>query len=146
MRLNPEHPVTRMSQSEKETFLAGLHVGILSIPREKAAPLTAPVWYGYSPGADLSFLTMIDSLKGRLLREAMPVSLCVQNEAPPYQYVTVEGRVTSIQPSTLEGELRPLARRYLGREGGDAYTEREGVENTVTVRVAIDRWLAVDYS
>ena len=138
--------MTRMTQDEKESFLAGLHVGVLSIPREGAAPLSAPIWYHYTPGQPLWLLTEASSRKGKLLREGLPVSFCVQNESPPYAYVSVEGRVHSIRPSTLEDELRPLARRYLGKSGGDAYTDREGVADTITVTIQIERWLAVDYS
>lgn len=135
-----------MTQAEKESFLAALHVGVLSIPREGAAPLTTPIWYQYSPGGELLVMTGTHSRKGKLLREGLPVSFCVQNESPPYAYVTVDGHVSSIRQSLMEEELRPLARRYLGKSGGDAYTDREGVTDTITVRVKIDHWLAVDYS
>lgn len=139
-----------LALEQKQTFLAGLHVGMLSIPRttpagEVAAPLTSPVWYGYEAGGELSFLTMNNSKKGKLLKVGLPVSFCVQDEKPPYAYVSVTGKVSRITESLLEKELRPIARRYLGTAGGDAYTDREGVENTITVAVAIDSWLAVDY-
>ncbi len=130
---------------EKQKFLAALHVGILSIPREGAAPLTSPVWYDYTPGSELTFLTMVNSRKGKLLKVGLPVSFCVQNEAPPYAYVSVSGLVSRITQSLLEKELRPIARRYLGTNQGDAYTEREGIQDTITVRVKIEDWLAVDY-
>ena len=45
---------TRMSVVERETFLADIHVGVLSVPRrEGSAPLTVPVWYDYSPGSEV---------------------------------------------------------------------------------------------
>ncbi len=138
--------MTQMTQTEKEAFLAALHVGVLNIPREGAAPLSAPVWYQYTPGGELWFLTGTHSRKGKWLKEGLPVSFCVQNEAPPYAYVTVDGRVSSIRQSVMEEELRPMARRYLGKSGGDAYADRDGVANTITVRIKIEQWLAVDYS
>ena len=138
--------MTRMTQAEKESFLAALHVGVLSIPRDGAAPLSAPVWYQYSPGGELWVMTGTNSRKGKVLKEGLPVSFCVQNESPPYAYVTVDGHVSSIRQSLMEEELRPLARRYLGQTAGDAYADRDGVTNTITVRVKIDHWLAVDYS
>jgi hypothetical protein len=139
-----------LTVEQKQTFLAGLHVGMLSIPRsnstgEMAAPLTSPVWYGYQAGGELWLLTMATSMKGKLLKVGLPVSFCVQNEQPPYAYVSVTGTVARITPSLLEEELRPLARRYLGIVGGDAYTDAEGVEDTITVHISIDSWLAVDY-
>lgn len=138
--------MTRLTQSEKENFLAALHVGVLNIPRAGAAPLSAPVWYHYTPGGELWLMTGTNSRKGKLLKEGLPVSFCVQNETPPYAYVTIDGHVSSVRQALLEEELRPLARRYLGQTGGDAYADREGVADTITVRVQIERWLAVDYS
>jgi nitroimidazol reductase NimA-like FMN-containing flavoprotein (pyridoxamine 5'-phosphate oxidase superfamily) len=141
-----ELTMTRMTQAEKEQFLAGLHVGVLSLPQTGRAPLTVPVWYDYTPGGELWFLTGPESRKGRLLTIGTPLSLCAQTETPPYRYVSVEGTVTSIAPSDREREARPMAHRYLGHEMGDRYTDRGGDEASVTVRVRPERWLAVDYS
>ncbi len=133
-----------MTQEEKETFLAGVHVGVLSLPRtDGGAPLTAPLWYGYEPGGALWFIVGRDSKKAALLREGGRVSLCAQQEAPPYKYVSVEGAVTSIAPS--RGEIEPMAIRYLGEEMGKRYAQGSDDAQNVTVRVQPDRWLAVDY-
>ena len=137
--------MTRMTQKEKEQFLAGLHVGVLSLPRDGRAPLTVPVWYDYSPGGELWFLTGPESRKGRLLRVGGRLSLCAQTEAPPYRYVSVEGVVTSIRPADKEKEGRPMARRYLGQDMGDRYADEGETEASVTVRVRPEQWLAVDY-
>jgi len=137
--------MTRMSQNEKEKFLAGLHVGVLSLPQGDRAPLTVPVWYDYAPGGEIWFLTGPESRKGRLIRVGTRLSLCAQTETPPYQYVSVEGVVTSVRPSDREKESRPMARRYLGREMGDRYTDQGSADESVTVRVQPQRWLAVDY-
>ena len=60
---------TRMSVVERETFLADIHVGVLSVPRrEGSAPLTVPVWYDYSPGSEVWLITGQHSLKGQLLK------------------------------------------------------------------------------
>ena len=137
---------TRMNQDEREAFLADLHVGVLSIPRDGRAPLTAPVWYDYTPGGELWFLTGPNSLKGKALAEGTAVSFVAQKESLPYAYVTVEGVVSSITPADQESESRPMAQRYLGKEMGDAYTEQTAAEVSVRVNVRIERWLTVDYA
>lgn len=136
--------MTRMTTAEKQTFLAGLHVGVLAIPRDRAGPLTVPVWYDYRPGGELWFLTGPDSQKGRLLAPGVRVSLCAQTETPPYQYVSIEGPVVSI--SSAGDELLPMAVRYLGEDMGRDYAAQSEGEGSVVVRVAPERWLAVDYS
>lgn len=137
---------TRMTEAERQAFLADLHVGVLSIPRTAPhAPLAAPVWYQYGPGGDIVILTGPDSLKGRLLHEGTAVSLVAQTETPPYAYVSVEGTVTSIEAAT-EADTRTMARRYLGEEMGDAYTAATAGSASVRVTIRPDRWLTVDYA
>jgi PPOX class probable F420-dependent enzyme len=135
-----------MSVEEREGFLAGLHVGVLSVERADGPPLTVPVWYGYEPGGEVWFLTDGESLKGRLIERAQRFSLCAQDETPPYAYVSVEGPAT-IEPSDVELHHRPVARRYLGDELGDWYTDNVP-HGTRPVRVSMrpERWFSVDYS
>ena len=135
--------MTRMTQQEKEQFLADLHVGVLGINRSDLGPLTVPIWYSYEPGGELQFITGRQSAKGKLLDEGVRVTLCAQSEDPPYQYVSVEGAIVSISPE--DGEILPMAKRYLGEERGSAYAEQSIEANSVVVRVLPDNWLAVDY-
>jgi nitroimidazol reductase NimA-like FMN-containing flavoprotein (pyridoxamine 5'-phosphate oxidase superfamily) len=140
----------KMSQPEREAFLADVHVGVISIAEPGRGPLAAPIWYGYQPGGELWIVTEADSRKGRLLKTAGRFSLCVQSEQPPYKYVSVEGPITAIVPSDLERAERPLARRYLGRELGDRYLEATGGAEARggNIRVALrpERWLTTDYA
>jgi nitroimidazol reductase NimA-like FMN-containing flavoprotein (pyridoxamine 5'-phosphate oxidase superfamily) len=137
-----------MSTKERQTFLSDLHVGVISIPEEGRGPLTVPVWYAYEAGRELRVVTGRTSRKGRLLQKAGRFSLCVQTETPPYKYVSVEGPIIAIDAADLERDLRPLAHRYLGVEGGDAYiaTTREEHVDNVLVRMRPERWLTVDFA
>lgn len=137
---------TRMSKSERETFLADLHVGVLSIPNPKGPPLTAPVWYDYAAGGDYWLLTGPNSQKGQLLAVGTRVTLVAQREALPYAYVSVEGTVSAVGDCDLEADLRPMARRYLGTEMGDGYAEANRDDGSVRVSVTPSRWLTVDYA
>jgi nitroimidazol reductase NimA-like FMN-containing flavoprotein (pyridoxamine 5'-phosphate oxidase superfamily) len=139
-----------MTKSERESFLAGVHVGIISIPEGGRGPLTVPIWYGYQPGGELWFVTERDSRKAKLFSNGTRLSLCAQTESLPYKYVSVEGPITSIDPADLERHTRPLAHRYLGTELGDRYVERtqggDARSDSVVVRVRVERWLTVDYA
>lgn len=137
-----------MTPTEREQFLAGLHVGVLGIERPDGPPLTVPIWYSYEPGGELWFLTSLDSVKGRLLQQSMRFSLCAQSETPPYKYVSIEGTAV-ISPADKELHSRPMAHRYLGQKGGDRYVDGGGGdEDGVSVRVSTtpERWFSVDYS
>jgi len=138
-----------MTKAEREAFLADVHIGVISLAEAGRGPLTVPIWYGYEPGGELWFVTDGNSRKGCLLYEVQRVSVCVQAEKPPYKYVSVEGPITSISPTDLERDLRPLARRYLGSELGDRYIRATGGAetrvNSIVVRVRPERWLTTDY-
>ncbi|MCA9832255.1 MAG: pyridoxamine 5'-phosphate oxidase family protein [Dehalococcoidia bacterium] len=137
-----------MSKSEREAFLADLHVGVLSVADGARGPLSVPVWYIYEPGGDVWFSTGRESEKARLLRGVSRASLVAQTETAPYQYVMVEGLV-SFGPADYEQHLRPMAHRYLGEKGGEAYLRstgsEAGVAGSLIVRITPDRWRTVDY-
>jgi PPOX class probable F420-dependent enzyme len=135
-----------MTRAEREAFLAGVHVGVIGVDDGDRAPLTVPVWYAYEPGGEVHFITGGDSRKARSLERAGRASLCAQTETAPYQYVSVEGPVT-IEQSVDPDERRAVARRYLGDELGDAYTDATAADaaGSVTVRLRPEHWLTVDY-
>ena len=137
-----------MTKQERETFLADLHVAIISIPEEGRGPLTVPIWYSYEPGGELRVVTAGTSRKARLLRHAGRFSICVQTEIEPYKYVSVEGPVVAIEPADLERDRRPLAHRYYGVQRGDRYIDKTRGEyvGNVLVRMLPERWLTVDYA
>ena len=136
--------MTTMTETEKQEFLADLHVGVLSLNDNSKGPLTAPIWYDYEPGGELWFITEPNSLKGKLLEVGVRLSLVAQLEEPPYKYVSVEGPVVSIDESSEE-DLLAMAVRYLGETGGKRYTENNSSSGGVLVRVKPERWLSVDY-
>jgi len=137
-----------MTNDEREAFLAGVHVGIVTIADGDRGPLAVPVWYGYEPGGAIRFVTGASSRKRRLLEAAGRASLCVQQESLPYRYVTVEGPVTLGRPDYDRDILR-VATRYLGEEGGRAYAEGNGgpasVDRSVLATLQPERWRSEDY-
>jgi PPOX class probable F420-dependent enzyme len=133
-----------MSHQEREEFLAGLHVGVLSVASQDGrGPLTVPVWYTYTPGGTVNVSIGRDSRKAAAITAAGRFSLCAQDERPPYKYVSVEGPV-AIEDSTEEERVE-LARRYLGRQGGDAYVAANPGSDEIMLRLTPERWLTVDY-
>ena len=134
----------RMSQPEREVFLAGVHVGVLGVAAgDDRGPLIVPVWYSYQPGGLVSVSTGRDSRKARAVAATGRLSLCAQDERPPYKYVTVEG--PAVIEEISEDERRELARRYLGQEEGDAYIASVPDSDEVVIRITPERWLSADF-
>ena len=135
-----------MSVTERQEFLAGVHVGVLSAAAGPAGQtLAVPVWYSYRPGSLLSVLTGRQSRKATAIRAAGRFSLCAQDDHPPYRYVSVEGPVVS-EEELDPAERMAMARRYLGAEGGDRYVSDNpdpGRQNVV-FRMRPERWLSQD--
>ena len=112
-----------LTEKQREAFLAGVHVGVMSLPRKKLTPLTLPVCYGYEPGGEVIVIIEADSFKAKLVERAGRFSLCVQDETPPWVYVSVEGPVTGIDPGDIKRDMGPMFRRYLGDRRGKKYVD-----------------------
>lgn len=137
----------QMTVPEREAFLADVHVGMLSVNDEAGrAPLTLPIWYAYDAGL-VTFVTGRRSRKARLIERSGRISLAVQQETPPYRYVSVEGPVIAIEPVDAD-ELSRLRGRYLGAEAARRARERspEPSPSEVTVRMRPERWRTEDYT
>lgn len=135
------------SETERQNFLADKHVAVLSVAAtEGRPPASVPIWYDYTPGGDVRIMTGASSRKARLITQAGAVTLVVQREEPPYQYVVVEGTVvetTNPAPADLQ---ESIAIRYLDEEGGRAFVRSmEGVEE-VLFTIRPDRWLSADFT
>lgn len=143
----------RMTGRERQEFLAEQHVGVLSVASDDdRPPLTAPVWYGYEPGGDVSFFTGTQGRKARktgLIEKAGVLSLSVQREEFPYRYVTVEGTVVGTDRPPSTEQMLAVARRYLPEEAAQGFVKAElehPESELVLFTVRPDRWLTADFS
>jgi len=135
-----------MTQSERETFLSDLHVGVIAIERSDAPPLAVPIWYDFDPEIGVWVITESTSLKGRALQAAGRYTICAQSEEPPtYKYVSVEGPAEA-RPADLEKDLRPMAHRYFGPELGDLYLKDSTGAGQLVFTMTPERWRTVDYA
>ncbi|MFI1800115.1 pyridoxamine 5'-phosphate oxidase family protein [Streptomyces sp. NPDC020379] len=134
-----------MTKAEREVFLAEPHIAVVSVASEDGrGPLSVPLWYGYTPGGDITLITALDSRKAALMRRHGRVSLCVQRTEPPRTYVSVEGPVTEFREPARLDERRALAHRYLGAEEGDAFVaaSAERTAGSVLIRVRPEHWFS----
>src|SRR5687767_10731905 len=105
-----------MTDIERDAFLAESHVAVLAIGRGDRPPHTSPVWYHHQPGGNVTFFTGTQgyrSRKAELIKQAGVVSLCIQQEAFPYRYVTLEGAVIQIDRPPSSEQALAIVCRYL---------------------------------
>ena len=136
-----------LSRKDREAFLAGTHVAVVSVADPGRGPLTVPVWYHYQPGGEVRIITSGATRKVGLLRAAGRMSLCVQEEAPPFRYVSVEGPVTIEKPES-DAAMREMAHRYAGLQAGNRYLEltKGDRANEVVIRMRPERWYSAEFS
>jgi PPOX class probable F420-dependent enzyme len=134
------------TDTERQEFLSDTHIGVLSVAADGRPPASVPIWYDYAPGGDIRIMTGASSRKARLIERAGAVTLVVQREELPYQYVVVEGTVVGTTRPAPADVQEAIAIRYLGEEGGRAFVRSmEGVEE-VLFTIRPDKWLSADFT
>ncbi len=134
------------SETESQEFLADKHIAVLSVAADGRPPASVPIWYHYTPGGNIRIGTGAASRKARLIEKTGAVTLVVQREETPYQYVVVEGTVVETRRPAPAEVQEAIAIRYLGEEGGRAFIRSmEGVEE-VMFTIRPDRWLSADFT
>jgi len=138
----------RLSKAEWGRFLRGRHVAVLATIGAGGEPVLTPIWYLYRDGKILMRTGKL-SAKAKNVQRDPRVTVCVQDERPPYRSVTIHGSV-SVEAAE-QGLGAKIARRYLGAIGGAAYMkvaaeaiEQDGGE--VTLVVTPERALTQDFS
>lgn len=129
-----------MSRDQWQKFLSeGTRTGKLATVRADGSPHLAPIWF-LLDGDDLVFNTGQDTVKGRNLARDPRVSLCVDDDRPPFSFVTVRGRA---ELSDELGEVREwatrIAARYVGDDLAEQFGARNGVPGELLVRVRIEK-------
>lgn len=143
----------RMTPAEILAFLkAGPRTGKLATVRPDGRPHVAPIWFdvdelaapdGDGLHAELVFNTAETSVKGRNLRNDPRLSVCVDDDRPPFSYVVIEGEARMIDdPVELKAWATRIGGRYMGADRAEQYGERNGVPGELLVRVHIHHVVA----
>ncbi|OBG34888.1 pyridoxamine 5'-phosphate oxidase family protein [Mycolicibacter heraklionensis] len=135
------------AETERQQFLADKHIAVLSVAAtDGRPPASVPIWYDYTPGGDILVNTGAGRRKAKLIEQAGAVTLVVQREELPYQYVIVEGTVVNAATPAPLQQREAIAVRYLGQEGGRAFAANMDGASSVLFTIRPDRWLTADYS
>jgi PPOX class probable F420-dependent enzyme len=130
----------QMSEDEWKAFITkGSRTGKLSTVGADGSPHIAPMWFVLDDGA-LVFTTDKETVKGRnLLRDGRAV-LCVDDEEPPFSFVTLRGRAEiSEAPEPLLAFATSIAARYMGEDRAREFGERNSVPGMLLVRMGIEQ-------
>ena len=107
----------------------------LGVVRADGSPHVAPVWVDLD-GDDVAFMTSADTIKGKAILRDPRVSLCWDDERPPFSFVIVAGTATtSTDPDELLRWATRIAGRYMGADRAEEYGRRNAVQPEMVVRV-----------
>ena len=116
------------------------HTGKLATVRADGRPHVAPVWFLLEPDGSVLITISEDSVKGRNLRRTGRAALCVDEEAPPFAFVLIEGRVDLIDDlAELRAVAGRLGARYMGADRAEEIAARNGVPGGLLVRLYPDK-------
>lgn len=133
----------RMDQAEYRAFLTQTpHTMQVATVSENGRPHVAPVWFALD-GDTIVFTTGSATAKARHIRWNPWVSLCVDDERPPFSFVTIEGTATlSDNLDDLLHWATVIGGRYMGAERAEEYGKRNAVPGELLVHVTPVRIIA----
>ena len=133
-----------MSDAERREFLTtGTRTGKLATVRADGSPHVVPIWFVLD-GDSLVFTVDAASVKAKALRRDPRVSVCVDDEVPPYAFVLVEG-TAAILDEDAEEKLHWTTRiggRYMGADRAEEFGRRNAVPSELLVRLPPTRLVA----
>jgi PPOX class probable F420-dependent enzyme len=143
--------MTEMSKAEigrflmKETF-----TGKLATVKEDGSSHVVPIWFvlenkkSIDRVGNIIFTTGRTSVKANNIRRDDRISICIDDQIPPFSFVTIFG-TAKIYPYKQKEVLKwatEIAERYMGKSNAEAYGRRNSEEGLVLVRIKPTRIIA----
>jgi PPOX class probable F420-dependent enzyme len=133
-----------MSEEERRAFLAkGTRTAKVAVTRGDGMPHVVPVWFVLD-GDIMVFTTGERTVKGRALQRDPRVSMCVDDENPPFSFVMIEGlAAVSRDPDELLTWATRIGARYMGEDRAEQFGRRNAVPGELLVRVTPTKIVAI---
>ena len=143
--------MTEMSKAEigrflmKETF-----TGKLATVKEDGSSHVVPIWFVLEKKKSIDrigniiFTTGSTSVKANNIQRDNRISICIDDQIPPFSFVTIFG-TAKIYPYKQKEVLKwatEIAERYMGKSNAEAYGRRNSEEGLVLVRIKPTRIIA----
>ncbi len=143
--------MTEMSKAETRRFIMqGTFTGKLATVKKDGSSHVVPIWFVMNDTnskagvGDIIFTTGSESIKAKNIHRNKLVSICIDDQIPPFSFVTIFG-TAKIFPYRQKEVLKwatKIAKRYMGRKNAKIYGRTNSGEGTVLVRIKPTRILA----
>lgn len=126
----------KMTHEEaREFLLEGTRTGKLAWVGKDGRPHVAPIWFVLD-GDDLIFNTHESAGKAKALQRERQASLVVDDQAPPYSYVKVDGAITFEDDlEQVKAAATKIGGRYMGPDRAEEFGVRNGTPGELLVRL-----------
>ena len=127
----------KMNQNEiKEFLMRGTYTAKLGTINKDGSPHITPIWFILDENDHIIFTTYFKSLKAKNLVRNPKVSICVDDQVPPFSFVIVNGNAKIMTNSKdLLIWTTKIAERYMGKELSLNYGKRNAVEGELIIEV-----------
>ena len=126
----------------KEFLLQGTKTGKLATVREDGRPHVVPIWYELD-GDNLVFTTGETSVKAKNMTRDPRISISVDDQTPPYSFVTIEGTASfSEDREELLHWATKIGGRYMGEDKAEAFGKRNAAEGELLVKITPTKVIA----
>ena len=134
--------MAEMSKAEIAKFLMqGTFTGKLATVKKDGSSHVVQIWFvldnenNRHKVGNIIFTTGESSTKANNIRQDNRVSICVDDQVPPFSFVTIFG-IAKIYPYKRKEVLKwatKIAERYMGKSNAEAYGRRNSEEGSITV-------------
>ena len=135
--------------------MQGTFTGKLATVKKDGSSHIVPIWFvldgSDKDGSgdreeydDIIFTTSGSSVKAKNIERDNRVSICVDDQTPPFSFVIVYGtaKIYHYKQNDLFRLATKIARRYMGKEDAEDYGRRNSTEGEVLVRIKAKRIIA----
>jgi len=127
----------KMNQNEiKEFLMRGTYTAKLGTINKDGSPHITPIWFILDENDHIIFTTYFKSLKAKNLVRNPKVSICVDDQVPPFSFVIVNG-IAKIMTNSRDLLIwtTKIEERYMGKELSLDYGKRNAVEGELIIKV-----------
>jgi len=143
--------MTEMSKAETRRFIMqGTFTGKLATVKKDGSSHVVPIWFVLDDTnseaglCDIIFTTGSESIKAKNIHRNKLVSICIDDQIPPFSFVTIFG-TAKISPYRQKEVLKwatKIAERYMGKRNAEVIGRRNSGEGSVLIRIKPTRILA----
>ena len=143
--------MAEMSKDEIGRFLMqGTFTGKLATVKKDGSSHVVPIWFvldnenNRGKVGNIIFTTGDKSVKANNIQRDNRVSICVDDQTPPFSFVTIFGtaKIHSYKQKEVLKWATKIAERYMGKKNAEAYGRRNSEEGLVLVGIKPKRIIA----